>query len=60
MRYQNSLAMIALAAALLAAPCAAQMVDSGKYPNLKGQWLRPSGSPNNWIQLGGPPPLTPE
>jgi hypothetical protein len=52
--------MIALAAALLAAPCAAQMVDSGKYPNLKGQWLRPSGSPNNWIQLGGPPPLTPE
>ena len=60
MRYQNSLSMMALAAALLATPCAAQVVDSGKYPNLKGQWLRPSGSPNNWIQLGGPPPLTPE
>jgi hypothetical protein len=35
-------------------------VDLGKYPNLKGQWLRPPGSPNNWLQLAGPPPLIPE
>jgi hypothetical protein len=60
MHYPNSICIVALATALLATPCAAQVVDSGKYPNFKGQWLRPSGSPNNWIALGGPPPLTPE
>jgi hypothetical protein len=60
MRYRSSICTVALAIALLATPCAAQVVDSGKYPNLKGQWLRPPGSPNNWIALGGPPPLTPE
>jgi hypothetical protein len=50
-----------LATVLLATPSAAQVVDSGKYPNLKGQWNRGNpGSPNNWIPLGGPPPLTPE
>jgi hypothetical protein len=60
MHYPNSICIVALATALLATPCAAQVVDPGKYPNLKGQWLRPPGSPNNWIALGGPPPLTPE
>jgi hydroxymethylpyrimidine/phosphomethylpyrimidine kinase len=47
-------------AALLATPSAAQVVDFGKYPDLKGQWLRPPGSPNNWLRLAGLPPLTPE
>jgi hypothetical protein len=49
----------ALAALLLVAPAAAQAVDSGKYPDLKGQWVR-VGRPNNWSELAGPPPLTPE
>jgi hypothetical protein len=47
-------------AALLATPSAAQVVDFGKYPDLKGQWLRPPGTPNNWLRLAGLPPLTPE
>ena len=54
---------IALATALMAAPSAApaQVVDFGKYPDFKGQWMRPfDGSPNNWIRLAGKPPLTPE
>jgi len=48
-----------LAAALLATPTAAQVVDFGKYPDFKGQWVR-TGNPNNWRELAGPPPLTPE
>src|SRR5262245_12841485 len=40
-------------------PSAAQVVDFGKYPDFKGQWVRKS-NPNNWIPLAGPPPLTPE
>src|SRR4051812_3989344 len=61
MRYRSSICTIAFAAALLAMPAAAQVVDFGKYPELKGQWLRHlDGSPNNWIRLGGQPPLTPE
>jgi len=60
MHYRNSMYAVAMTAVLMAAPCAAQMADFGKYPNLKGQWLRPPGSPNNWISLGGRPPLTPE
>jgi len=59
MRYPASSYAIALATALLATPAAAQVVDFGKYPNLKGQWDR-TGPPNNWRQLAGPPPLTPE
>jgi len=35
------------------------VVDFGKYPDFKGQWVR-TGNPNNWFQLAGPPPLTPE
>jgi hypothetical protein len=60
MSYRGSICAVALAAALLATPSAAQMVDFGKYPDLKGQWVRPPGSPNNWLRLAGPPPLTPE
>jgi hypothetical protein len=51
---------LALVAALWAAPSPAQVMDLGKYPDLKGQWRRGPGSPNNWLRLGGPPPLTPE
>lgn len=61
MRYQIRMCATALAAALLATPSTAQIVDFAKYPNLKGQWTRPfEGNPNNWIRLGGQPPLTPE
>ena len=60
MSHRSSICAIALVIPLLAAPCAAQVGDSGKYPDLKGQWIRPPGSPNNWIRLAGPPPLTPE
>src|SRR4029077_1319198 len=62
MLYRGSIcARASMAAALIAPPAAAQVVDFGKYPNLKGQWNRGNpGSPNNWIPLGGPPPLTPE
>jgi len=48
-----------VALALAATPAAAQVVDFGKYPNFKGQWVR-TGNPNNWSPLAGPPPLTPE
>ena len=59
MNDRNAICAVALAAALVAAPAAAQVVDFGKYPNFKGQWVR-TGNPNNWIALAGPPPLTPE
>ena len=63
MLYRSSICAIALAAASLAAalatPSAAQVVDFGKYPDFKGQWVR-TGNPNNWRELAGPPPLTPE
>jgi hypothetical protein len=56
---RSSICTVALAAALLATPSAAQVVDFGKYPDFKGQWVR-TGNPNNWLALAGPPPLTPE
>src|ERR1700730_18947783 len=56
---RSSICTVALAAALLATPSAAQLVDFGKYPDFKGQWVR-TGNPNNWIPLAGQPPLTPE
>src|SRR3954452_14943733 len=59
MRYQSSIWAVALAAAVLASPSAAQVVDFGKYPDFKGQWAR-TGNPNNWHALAGPAPLTPE
>jgi hypothetical protein len=61
MLHRSLTCAVAFAAALLANPAVAQTVDFGKYPNLKGQWVRHlDGSPNNWIRLGGKPPLTPE
>ena len=58
MRTRSSICAIAFAA-MLTMPALGQVVDFGKYPNFKGQWVR-TGNPNNWQQLGGPPPLTPE
>jgi hypothetical protein len=52
MRYGASTPAVALAAALLATSATAQVVDFGKYPDLKGQWDR-TGPPNNWRQLAG-------
>ena len=60
LRKQGLMYVAAFAVALLATPAAAQVVDYGKYPNFKGQWVRGPGSPNNWIPLAGQPPLTPE
>jgi hypothetical protein len=57
--YRSAICAVALATALFAMPSAAQVVDFGKYPDFKGQWVR-TGNPNNWIALAGPPPLTPE
>jgi hypothetical protein len=57
--YRSAICAVALATALFAVPSAAQVVDFGKYPDFKGQWVR-TGNPNNWIALAGPPPLTPE
>jgi hypothetical protein len=64
MRYSGSICTGSICAALVAlaltaAPAAAEVVDFGKYPNFKGQWVR-VGNPNNWIPLAGKPPLTPE
>ena len=59
MRYPASTYAVALAAGLLTTAATAQVVDFGKYPDFKGQWDR-TGPPNNWRQLAGPPPLTPE
>src|SRR5713226_5621409 len=59
MSYRVSIYAVAVATVLLATPSAAQVVDFGKYPNFKGQWVR-TGNPNNWIALAGQPPLTPE
>jgi hypothetical protein len=38
MRYENSVALIAIAAALAVALSSAQAFDETKYPNWKGQW----------------------
>lgn len=60
MRYRAALCVGASAAALLATAATAQVVDFGKYPTFNGQWARPPGNPNNWRQLAGLPPYTPE
>ena len=60
MLYRSSICAAFLAVAVLATPSTAQVVDFGKYPNLKGQWVRGPGNPNNWRALAGPAPLTPE
>src|SRR4051794_39382399 len=59
MSYRNSMWAAALATVLSATPSIAQVVDFGKYPDFKGQWVR-EGNPNNWRALAGPAPLTPE
>jgi hypothetical protein len=59
MRYPASMCAVALATAVVATPAVAQIVDFSKYPDFGGRWDR-TGPPNNWRQLGGPPPLTPE
>jgi hypothetical protein len=59
MSYRISVCAVALAMALFAGPSGAEIVDFGKYPNFKGQWVR-TGNPNNWVALAGQPPLTPE
>ncbi len=63
MRYLASTCAAALAGGLLTgtlvASAFAQVADAGKYPDLRGAWDR-TGPPNNWRQLAGPPPLTPE
>jgi len=59
MRYPSSVCALAFAALLPALPATAQVVDFGKYPDLSGQWVR-NGNPNNWRELAGPAPLTPE
>src|SRR5262245_47850933 len=58
MRCRSLICGVALATALLAPAGAGEVVDFSKYPDFKGQWSRPfDGSPNNWIRLGGQPPL---
>src|SRR4051812_13780103 len=47
------------ACAVFATPATAQVVDYSKYPAFKGQWFR-TGPPNNWRQVAGLPPYTPE
>ena len=48
MKNRRTICATVFAAALLATPATAQVVDFGKYPDLKGQWLRHmDGSPNN-------------
>jgi hypothetical protein len=59
MPHRSSLGAVAVLAALFTAHSSAQVVDFGKYPDFKGQWAR-MGNPNNWLQVAGPPPLTPE
>jgi hypothetical protein len=62
MRYQGSIGVVALAAAVAAlsmTPSRARAADDSRYPDWKGQWTR-VGNPN-WTQPGGPKaPLTPE
>ena len=61
MHYRRFFCFVALTGALLLTTAATgQVVDFGKYPNFSGQWSRPAGNPNNWRQVAGPPPYTPE
>src|ERR1700756_2227355 len=57
--FDRALMCAVAAAARRATPVFAQVVDYSKYPAIMGQWDR-QGPPNNWRQLSGPPPLTPE
>jgi hypothetical protein len=44
-RINRTVIAVALIAGLLVLPAAAQVIDLGKYPDLKGQWLRPVRGP---------------
>src|SRR3982074_338927 len=59
MRHRASMCALALATALLAGPALTQVSVFGTDPALVGQW-GPTAPPNNWRQVAGPPPLTPE
>jgi hypothetical protein len=62
MRYPSLMAAVALVVACWIAPAGAQVIDLGKYPDLKGQWVR-IGAPR-WDTskpaLAQEAPLTPE
>jgi hypothetical protein len=61
MHYRRLFCSVALTSALLSTMAAtAQVVDFGKYPSFSGQWSRPAGNPNNWLQVAGTPPYKPE
>jgi hypothetical protein len=64
MRDRSSIAAIALAVAVLAAPSGAQAFDESPYPDLKGQWRRFEVGPNKYDpgkpRLQQDAPLTPE
>jgi hypothetical protein len=68
MRSRTSIAAVILATAVGAAPARAQIVDFGKYPDLKGQWVRvgPAGFNGTRFDPSKPPgrgqeaPLTPQ
>jgi hypothetical protein len=65
---RTSIAAIILATAACATPARAQIVDFGKYPDLKGQWVRvgPTGFNGTRFDPSKPPgrgqdaPLTPQ
>ena len=44
-RDRTVIAVVSLTVGLLALPVAAQVIDLSKYPDLKGQWLRPIRGP---------------
>jgi hypothetical protein len=55
----RSLVCACLFGTVFATAANAQVVDYSKYPAFKGQWFR-TGPPNNWRQVAGLPPYTPE
>jgi hypothetical protein len=66
MLYRTSIGILTLAVALAIAPLCAQAHDDAKYPDWKGQWMRPgAGNGNAWdptkpLGRGEQAPLTPE
>jgi len=59
MLYRSSVYAALFGALLWATPSTAEVIDLGKYPAFKGQWFR-TVPPNNWRQVAGLPPYTPE
>src|SRR3984893_10165474 len=69
MYHENTIAAVALAAALCIANVGAQAFEDATYPNLQGQWIRavapgtvdePRFDPSKPPGRGQQPPLTPE